>query len=153
MPEAAFPALRLRRTRSAPWSRAMVAETVLPPSDLIWPLFIAEGQGVEEPIPTLPGVSRWSVDLIAARAREARELGIPCIALFPNTPHGLRSEDAREALNADNLICRAVKAAKDAAPEVGVLTDVALDPYTSHGHDGIVDEAGDVINHETVGLT
>ena len=127
----------------------MVAETVLSPADLIWPLFIAEGQGVEEPIATLPGVSRWSVDLIAARAKEARELGIPCIALFPNTPHGLRSEDAREALNPDNLICRAVKAAKDAAPEVGVLTDVALDPYTSHGHDGIVDTAGYVLNDAT----
>ena len=127
----------------------MVAETVLSPADLIWPLFIAEGQGVEEPIATLPGVSRWSVDLIAARAKEARELGIPCIALFPNTPHDLRSEDAREALNPDNLICRAVKAAKDAAPEVGVLTDVALDPYTSHGHDGIVDTAGYVLNDAT----
>ncbi len=127
----------------------MVAETMLSPSDLIWPLFIAEGQGVEEPIATLPGVSRWSVDLIAARAKEARALGIPCIALFPNTPHGLRSEDAREALNPDNLICRAVKAAKAAAPEVGVLTDVALDPYTSHGHDGIVDEAGYVLNDTT----
>ncbi len=127
----------------------MVAETSLSPSDLIWPLFIAEGQGVEEPIASLPGVSRWSVDGIAARAREARELGIPCIALFPNTPHGLRSEDAREALNPDNLICRAVKAARDAAPEVGILTDVALDPYTSHGHDGIVDGAGYVLNDET----
>ena len=127
----------------------MVAETSLSPSDLIWPLFITEGQGVEEPIATLPGVSRWSVDLIAARAKEARELGIPCIALFPNTPHGLRSEDAREALNPDNLICRAVKAAKDAAPEVGVLTDVALDPYTSHGHDGIVDDTGYVLNDAT----
>jgi len=127
----------------------MVAETSLSPSDLIWPLFIAEGGGVEEPIASLPGVSRWSVDLIAARAKEARALGIPCIALFPNTPQGLRSEDAREALNPDNLICRAVKAAKDAAPEVGVLTDVALDPYTSHGHDGIVDPFGYVLNDET----
>ena len=127
----------------------MVAETSLTPADLIWPLFIAEGQGVEEPIATLPGVSRWSVDLIAERAREARSLGIPCIALFPNTPGNLRTEDARDALNADNLICRAVKAAKDAAPEVGVLTDVALDPYTSHGHDGIVDAAGYVLNDTT----
>ena len=107
---AAFPALRLRRTRASAWSRALVAETVLTPADLIWPLFIAEGQGVEEPIASLPGVSRWSVDGIAARAKEARDLGIPCIALFPNTPPGLRSEDAREALNPDNLICRAVKA-------------------------------------------
>src|SRR5579859_3703398 len=146
---ASFPALRLRRTRVAPWSRRMVAENVLTPSDLIWPLFIAEGNGVEEPIATLPGVSRWSVDNIAKRARDARELGIPCIALFPNTPQNLRTPDGREALNPDNLICRAVKAIKDAAPEVGVLTDVALDPYTEHGHDGLVDEAGYVLNDET----
>src|SRR6476469_7450016 len=115
MTSASFPQLRLRRTRSAPWSRAMVAETTLSPSDLIWPLFIAEGQGVEEPIATLPGVSRWSVDGIAARAREARELGIPCIALFPNTPPALRTDDAREALNPGNLICRAVRAVTEAA--------------------------------------
>ena len=88
---ASYPALRLRRTRSAPWSRALHAETVLTPSDLIWPLFIAEGQGVEEPIASLPGVSRWSVDLIVARAKEARDLGVACIALFPNTPHALLS--------------------------------------------------------------
>ncbi len=146
---ASFPALRLRRTRVAPWSRRMVAENVLTPGDLIWPLFIAEGEGIEEPIATLPGVSRWSVDNIAARAREARELGIPCIALFPNTPQNLRTPDGREALNPDNLICRAVKAIKDAAPEVGVLTDVALDPYTEHGHDGLVDATGYVLNDET----
>jgi len=146
---ASYPALRLRRTRVAPWSRRMVAENVLTPADLIWPLFIAEGTGVEEPIATLPGVSRWSIDLIAERAREARDLGIPCIAIFPNTPQHLRTPDGREALNPDNLICRAVKAIKDAAPEVGVLTDVALDPYTEHGHDGLVDETGYVLNDET----
>ena len=123
-----YPALRLRRTRVAAWSRALVAETNLSPSNLIWPLFVTEGQGVEEPIATLPGVSRWSIDKVGERAREARELGIPCIAFFPNTPRELRSLDAREALNAENLICRAVRAAKEAAPEVGVLTDVALDP-------------------------
>jgi porphobilinogen synthase len=144
-----FPATRLRRTRAFAWSRALVAETRLAPSDLIWPLFIADGKGVEEPIASLPGVSRWSVDRIAERAREARELGIPCIALFPNTPRELRTEEAGEALNPDNLICRAIKAAKDAAPEVGVLTDVALDPYTAHGHDGIVDAHGYVLNDVT----
>jgi porphobilinogen synthase len=149
---AAFPALRLRRTRVAPWSRRMVAEHVLTPADLIWPLFISEGNGVEEPIRTLPGVSRWSVDQIAKRAKEAQDLGIPCIALFPNTPQNLRSPDGREALNPDNLICRAIKAIKDAAPGVGVLTDVALDPYTEHGHDGLVDEAGYVLNDETMEL-
>ena len=120
------------------------------PSDLIWPLFITEGEDVEEPIATLPGVSRWSVDGTAKRAREARELGIPCVALFPNTPGRLRSGDAREALNSDNLICRAIKAAKDAAPEIGVLTDVALDPYTADGHDGVTDQAGYVLNDATV---
>jgi porphobilinogen synthase len=146
---ASYPALRLRRTRVAPWSRRMVAENVLTPADLIWPLFITEGRAVEEPISTLPGVSRWSLDGIAARAREARELGIPCIALFPNTPQHLRTPDGREALNPENLICRAVKTIKDAAPEVGVLTDVALDPYTEHGHDGLVDDRGYVLNDET----
>jgi porphobilinogen synthase len=149
---ASFPALRLRRTRVAPWSRRMVAEHALTPADLIWPLFIAEGHQVEEPVAALPGVSRWSVDNIAARAREARDLGIPCIALFPNTPQHLRTADGREALNPDNLICRAVKAIKDAAPEVGVLTDVALDPYTEHGHDGLVDDKGYVLNDETMAI-
>ncbi|MGC6399289.1 porphobilinogen synthase [Sphingomonas sp. FW199] len=144
-----YPALRMRRTRSAPWSRRMHAETVLSPADLIWPLFVTDGSGVEEPIGSLPGVSRWSVDGIAARAREAAAAGIPCIALFPNTPHDLRSEDGREALNPDNLMCRAIRAIKDAVPDIGVLTDVALDPYTAHGHDGLVDDAGYVLNDAT----
>ncbi len=122
---------------------------MLTPADLIWPLFIAEGAGVEEPIASLPGVSRWSVDGIVARGREARDLGIPCIALFPNTPGHLRSETGAEALNPDNLMCRAVRALKDAVPEIGVLTDVALDPYTSHGHDGLLDAAGYVLNDAT----
>jgi porphobilinogen synthase len=139
----------MRRGRSAPWIREMLAEHRLHPSDFIWPLFICEGTDCEEPIGALPGVSRWSVDRIAAKAREARDLGIPCVALFPNTPPNLRSEDAREALNPDNLICRASKTIKDAAPEVGVLTDVALDPYTAHGHDGLIDERGCVRNDET----
>ena len=147
-----YPALRLRRTRIAPWSRALVAETVLTPADLIWPLFVTEGEGVEEPIATLPGVSRWSLDGIAARAREARDLGIPCLALFPNTPRDLRTDDGREAVNPDNLMCRAIRAIKDAAPEIGVLTDVALDPYTTHGHDGLVDDAGRVLNDETMAV-
>ena len=127
----------------------MLAEHRLHPSDLIWPMFICEGKGEEEPIASLPGVSRWSVDRLADKAREARDLGIPCIALFPNTPPALRTEDAKEALNPDNLICRAIRAIKDAVPEVGVLTDVALDPYTAHGHDGLVDDTGYVLNDET----
>ena len=130
--------------------RAMLAEHRLHPSDFIWPLFICEGRDKEEPIGSLPGVSRWSVDRIAARAREAADLGIPCIALFPNTPEELRTERAEEALNRDNLICRAIRAIKDAVPKIGVLTDVALDPYTAHGHDGLVDLAGNVINDDTV---
>jgi porphobilinogen synthase len=142
----------MRRSRSAAWSRALVAETVLTPSDLIWPLFVTSGEDVEEPIATLPGVSRWSVDRLVGQAREARSLGIPCIALFPNTPRELRTPDAREAFNPDNLICRAIKALKDAVPEVGVLTDVALDPYTTDGHDGVTDERGDVLNDETTAL-
>jgi porphobilinogen synthase len=140
----------MRRGRSSAWMRAMLAENRLHPSDFIWPLFICDGRDCEEPIVALPGVSRWSVDRIGAKAREAAELGIPCIALFPNTPNELRTERAEEALNPDNLICRAIRAIKDAVPEIGVLTDVALDPYTAHGHDGIVDVQGNVVNDETV---
>jgi len=128
----------------------MLAEHRLHPSDFILPLFVCEGSGCEEPIASLRGVSRWSVDRIAERAKEAASLGVPCVALFPNTPAQLRTEDAKEALNPDNLICRAVRAIKDAVPEIGVLTDVALDPYTAHGHDGLIDDRGCVINDDTV---
>jgi porphobilinogen synthase len=146
-----YPATRLRRTRASAWSRALHRETVLTPADLIWPLFVTGGSGTEEPIASLPGVSRWSVDLIAQRAKEAAALGIPCLALFPNTQPELRSEDGREALNPDNLMCRAIRAIKDACGDrIGVLTDVALDPYTSHGQDGLVDAAGYVVNDATV---
>jgi porphobilinogen synthase len=130
----------------------MLAENRLHPSDFIWPLFICEGRDCAEPIGSLPGVSRWSVDRVAAKAKEAASLGIPCIALFPNTPENLRTDRAEEALNADNLICCAIKAIKDAVPEIGVLTDVALDPYTAHGHDGVVDIAGNVVNDDTVSI-
>jgi porphobilinogen synthase len=148
-----YPALRMRRGRSSPWIRAMLAEHRLHPSDLIWPLFVADGKDKEEPIATLPGVSRWSVDRLAAKAREARDLGIPCVALFPNTPGGLRTDDGREALNPGNLMCRAIDAIKQAVPEVGVLTDVALDPYTSHGHDGLLgDDARTIVNDATVAV-
>ena len=149
MHNASFPALRLRRTRASAWSRALHAETVLTPADLIWPLFVVQGVGVEQPISTMPGVSRWSVDRIVERAKEARDLGIPCLALFPNTPEHLRTERGEEALNAQNLMCAATRAIKDAVPEVGVLTDVALDPYTAHGHDGLIDDAGYVLNDTT----
>ena len=128
----------------------MHAENRLHPSDLIWPLFVTEGQGVEEPIASLPGVSRWSVDGIVARAREARDAGLPCLALFPNTQPGRRSDDGEEALNPDNLMCRAIRAIKDAVPDIGILTDVALDPYTAHGQDGLLDQDGYVINDATI---
>ena len=148
-----YPNLRLRRTRASAWSRTLHRETVLTPADLIWPMFVTSGEGVEEPIATLPGVSRWSVDGIVARAKEAVGLGIPVIALFPNTPPEKRSDDGAEALNPDNLMCRVIKAVKDACgDDLGVLTDVALDPYTAHGQDGLVDDAGYVVNDETVAV-
>ena len=146
-----YPRTRLRRTRSTAWSRDMVRENAISPADLIWPLFIIEGEGSEEPVESLPGVSRWSVDGIVARAKEARDLGIPCVALFPNTQPEKRSDDGAEALNPDNLMCRATKAIKDAlGDEIGVLTDVALDPYTSHGQDGLLNDRGYVENDRTL---
>ncbi|MGE8132616.1 porphobilinogen synthase [Novosphingobium subterraneum] len=146
-----YPMTRLRRTRATAWSRAMHREVLVTPADLIWPLFVTEGEGVEDPILSLPGVSRWSVDGIVARAREAVALGIPCLALFPNTQPDRRSEDGKEALNPDNLMCRAIKAIKQACgDDIGVLTDVALDPYTSHGQDGLIDDEGYVLNDQTV---
>ncbi|MCL9982100.1 MAG: porphobilinogen synthase [Erythrobacter sp.] len=148
-----YPNTRLRRTRATGWSRALHRETVLTPADLIWPLFVTSGTGVEEPIATLPGVSRWSVDGIVARAKEAVDLGIPVVALFPNTPRELRSDDGAEAHNPDNLMCQAIRAIKDACGDsIGVLTDVALDPYTSHGQDGLVNDAGYVVNDATVAM-
>lgn len=131
----------------------MVSETTLSPADLIWPLFITEGEAIEEPIAALPGVSRWSVDNIVARAGDAIALGIPCIALFPNTQADRRSDDGAEALNPENLMCRAIRAIKAAHGDaIGVLTDVALDPYTAHGQDGLIDESGYVLNDETVAV-
>ena len=128
----------------------MFAENRLHPSDLIWPLFVTEGTGVEERVSSLPGVSRWSVDLIVDRAKEAVAAGIPCIALFPNTQADRRSDDGKEALNPDNLMCRAIRAIKDAVPDIGILTDVALDPYTAHGQDGLVDDQGRIVNDATI---
>lgn len=128
-------------------------ENRLSPSDLIWPLFVTSGKGVEEPVASLPGVSRWSLDGIAARAKEAVSLGIPAIALFPNTPSDKRSENGDEALNPDNLMCRAIRSVRDACGEdLGIVTDVALDPYTSHGQDGLVAADGRILNDETVAV-
>ena len=147
-----YPAFRPRRSRAHPWSRALVAETMLSPADLIWPLFVTGGHGVTEPIATMPGVSRLSVDLLGAAAKEAAALGIPALALFPNTPAAARSDDGAEALNPDNLMCRAIRAIKDSGAAVGVLTDVALDPYTSHGHDGLLDAQHRIVNDASVAV-
>ena len=147
-----FPALRLRRGRQSAWMRDLLAEHRLHACDLVWPLFVCEGDGEEQPIATLPGVSRWSIDLLVERAREARDAGIKLVALFPNTPADKRSDDGREALNADNLVCRAIAAIKDAVPDIGVMADVALDPYTSHGHDGLLADDGSVDNDRTVAI-
>ena len=131
----------------------MVRENSLSAADLIWPLFVTDGEGVEEPISSLPGVSRWSVDEIVKRAGEAIQLGIPCIALFPNTQSDRRSDHGEEAFNPDNLMCRAIRAIKAAhGDSIGVLTDVALDPYTAHGQDGLTDDTGYVLNDETVAV-
>ena len=146
-----FPALRMRRLRRHDWSRRLVAESVLTPADFIWPLFVIDGQNRRQPVASMPGVDRLSVDLAVEAAKEARGLGIPVIALFPNTDPDLKTEDGREATNDNNLVCRAVRAIKKAVPEIGVLCDVALDPYTSHGHDGVlVDD--DVANDETLDI-
>ncbi|MEM1019350.1 MAG: porphobilinogen synthase [Sphingomonadales bacterium] len=149
---ARYPELRLRRLRQTEWSRRLVRETQLTPSDLIWPMFICEGENTREPIAAMPGVERLSIDLIAQAATRAAELGIPVIALFPNTPEDKRSSDGAEAFNAGNLICRATAAIKATGAPVGVLTDVALDPYTSHGHDGLIDEHANILNDETVAV-
>lgn len=146
-----YPAVRLRRNRRTAWSRRLVAETTLTAADLIWPLFVIEGEGRREPVASMPGVARLSVDIIVEAAREAESLGIPAIALFPGTDPRLRTEDAREALNPDNLVCRATRAVKAAGIDVGIVLDVALDPYTSHGHDGLLID-GEVANDETVAV-
>jgi len=149
MPDPHFPATRMRRLRANTWSRALVAENTLTPSDFIWPLFVVEGENKRVPVAAMPGVERLSVDLVAAAAQEAAAFGIPVIALFPFTDPALKTEDGREAFNPNNLVCRAVRAIKRAAPGIGVLCDVALDPYTSHGHDGLLQD-GYVVNDETV---
>ncbi len=144
-----FPRLRMRRNRIDPWTRRLVAENRLTVDDLIWPLFVIEGENRREAIPSMPGVERLTIDLLVEAVAEAANLGIPCVALFPVVPAERKSEDAAEAYNPDNLMCRAVRALKRSVPEIGILCDVALDPYTSHGHDGIVGH-GHVLNDETV---
>jgi porphobilinogen synthase len=142
-------ATRPRRNRRSEWARRMVREHVLTADDLIWPLFLVDGQRARVPVDSMPGIERLSVDEAVREAERAAELRIPCIALFPYTDPGRRDEDGNEALNPDNLVCRAIRAIKRAVPDVGILCDVALDPYTSHGHDGLLRD-GVILNDETV---
>jgi len=144
-----FPRVRPRRNRVDGWNRRLVAETTLTAADLIWPVFVLEGEGVREPVASMPGVERLSIDLLVEAAAGAAALGIPALALFPLVSVSLKTDDAAEAYNTDNLICRAVRALKAAVPEMGVFADVALDPYTTHGHDGLFRD-GVIVNDETV---
>ncbi|MBK8175702.1 MAG: porphobilinogen synthase [Rhodospirillales bacterium] len=148
-PLGAFPRTRLRRNRKTAWSRSLVAEHRLSPADLIWPVFAVDGVGRREPIASMPGVDRLSCDLLIEAVGEAAELGIPAVAVFPSVDPALKTPDAREALNPDNLVCRAVRAIKQALPAIGVICDVALDPFSSFGHDGLIKD-GRVLNDETV---
>ncbi len=146
---ASFPTTRLRRNRRHDWSRRLVRENTLTPDDLIWPVFVCEGRDRAEPIAAMPGVERLSADRVARAAGEAKSLGIPAIALFPQTPPEKKDEDGTEATNPDNLVCRAIRAVKAAHPDIGVICDAALDPFTSHGHDGVIRD-GYVANDESV---
>jgi len=143
--------VRMRRNRRSEWARRMVRENVLTTDDLIWPLFVMDGTKARTPVQSMPDVERLSVDEVAREAVRAAQLSIPCIALFPYTDPKLRDESGSEALNPDNLVCRAIRAIKKEVPEIGVLCDVALDPFTSHGHDGLLRD-GVVLNDETVAV-
>jgi len=143
--------VRMRRNRRSEWARRMVRENVLTTDDLIWPLFVMDGTKARTPVQSMPDVERLSVDEVAREAVRAAQLSIPCIALFPYTDPKLRDETGSEALNPDNLVCRAIRAIKKEVPEIGVLCDVALDPFTSHGHDGLLRD-GVVLNDETVAV-
>jgi porphobilinogen synthase len=144
-----YPATRMRRNRRSAWARDLVRENTLQVSDLIWPIFVIDGSNTRQPVPSMPGVERLTIDIAAEAAREAEGLGIPAIALFPNSDRSLRTEDAKEAFNANNIVCRAVRAIKKAAPNIGIMCDVALDPYTSHGHDGLM-HGDTILNDETI---
>lgn len=147
--QAPFPATRLRRTRKSPALRALVQENHLSSGDFIWPIFVRQGDGIEEPVASMPGVVRRSVDRVADAARMAADLGVPAICIFPYTEQSERTEDCAEAWSADNLSNRATRAIKDAVPDMAVMTDVALDPYNINGHDGFV-ENGEIVNDRTV---
>jgi porphobilinogen synthase len=145
-----YPLNRMRRMRRDAFSRALMRQTTLVPSDLILPVFVCEGRGAREPVASMPGVERLSIDQLLILAGQAHTLGIPAVALFPVTPDTAKSLDAREAWNPDGLAQRTVRALKSALPELGVITDIALDPFTTHGQDGLIDDSGYVVNDETV---
>lgn len=145
-----YPATRMRRMRANDFSRRLMSENTLTVNDLIFPMFVKEGRGLREPVASMPGQLRFSIDELVKEARELVALGIPAIAIFPNIDQSLKTNDGAEAYNADGLVQRAVKAVKDACPELGISTDIALDPYTEDGHDGITDKNGYVINDITV---
>ncbi len=151
MNNARFPSTRMRRVRDTDWSRRLMAEHHLTVNDLIWPVFVHEGTQRREEIPSMPGVHRLTIDLLAEQAAVAADLGIPAIAIFPATNPALKTEDGAEALNPDNLVCRAVRAIKQARLNLGVVCDVALDPYTSHGQDGLLRD-GRVVNDPTLDI-
>ena len=144
-----FPFTRLRRNRRAAWSRRLVCENVLTVNDLIWPVFVVEGTSQEIPVASMPGVTRYSIDVLVGEVRKAAELGIPAIAIFPVTPQDKKTADGEESCNPENLICRAMRAVRDAQIPIGLIADVALDPYTTHGQDGLV-RSGYVVNDESV---
>lgn len=146
-----YPATRMRRNRIKAFSRRMLAEHRLSVDDLIWPLFVIEGEEKAEPVASMPGVSRHSIDRLVTQAREAEALGIPAIAVFPSIDPALKDNEGTLAGDGDNLVCRAVRAVKKACPELGVICDVALDPFTDHGHDGILRD-GEIVNDETVAV-
>jgi porphobilinogen synthase len=149
-PLGTFPRQRMRRNRRHDWQRRLVAENVLSPGDLIWPVFIHDERAARAAIASMPGIDRLSIAALVDAAGEAKSLGIPLIAIFPATPSDRKSADGAEALNPENLVCRAVRAVKKAHPDLGVMCDVALDPFTTHGHDGVLDPEGDVANDRTV---
>ena len=147
-----FPAARLRRNRQSQWIRALTAENELSPSDLVWSLIVHDGDEARQPVPSMPGVDRLSPAEAAKTAKRAEDLGIPAIAFFPNISPSKKDTSGSESLNPDGLVPTCIKAMKDAAPGVGIICDVALDPFTSHGHDGLIDEAGYVLNDETTDM-
>jgi porphobilinogen synthase len=151
-PLGAYPSVRMRRNRKSPWSRRLVAENVLTTSDLIWPIFLADSSEARSPVAHMPGVDRLNIAEAQRAAEQAAKLGIPAIAPFPYVERSLRDPTGSEAVKATNLMCRAVRAIKSAVPEIGVITDVALDPYTSHGHDGVLDDRGVILNDDTVAI-